>query len=41
MLARAGDLIVTHGVGSIGLVADRVLTALQQMNGRDGRTAPQ
>ena len=41
MLAREGDLIVTLGAGSIGLVADRVLTALRQMAGSDGREVPQ
>ena len=41
MLARDGDLIVTLGAGSIGLVADRVLAALQQMDGPDGRTVSQ
>jgi UDP-N-acetylmuramate--alanine ligase len=41
MLAREGDLIVTLGAGSIGLVADRILAALHQMGGRDGRTVPQ
>ena len=40
MLARDGDLIVTLGAGSIGLVADRVLTALRQMAGVDGREVP-
>jgi UDP-N-acetylmuramate--alanine ligase len=41
LLAREGDLIVTLGAGSIGLVADRVLAALHQMGGRDGRAVPQ
>jgi UDP-N-acetylmuramate--alanine ligase len=41
MLARDGDLIVTLGAGSIGLVADRVLAALQQMTGADGRKVSQ
>ena len=41
MLARDGDLIVTLGAGSIGLVADRVLAALRQMAGTDGREVPQ
>ena len=40
MLARDGDLIVTLGAGSIGLVADRVLAALRQMAGLDGRQVP-
>ncbi len=40
MLARDGDLIVTLGAGSIGLVADRVLAALRQMAGVDGREVP-
>jgi UDP-N-acetylmuramate--alanine ligase len=40
MLARDGDLIVTLGAGSIGLVADRVLVALRQMAGIDGREVP-
>ena len=41
MLAHEGDLIVTLGAGSIGLVADRVLAALRQMAGPDGREVPQ
>ena len=41
MLARDGDLIVTLGAGSIGLVADRVLAALRQMAGLDGREVAQ
>jgi len=41
MLAHEGDLIVTLGAGSIGLVADRVLVALRQMAGLDGREVPQ
>ena len=41
MLARDGDLIVTLGAGSIGLVADRVLAALRQIAGLDGREVPQ
>jgi UDP-N-acetylmuramate--alanine ligase len=41
MLAHDGDLIVTLGAGSIGLVADRVLAALRQMSGPDGREVPQ
>lgn len=41
MLAHDGDLIVTLGAGSIGLVADRVLAALRQMAGPDGRKVPQ
>jgi UDP-N-acetylmuramate--alanine ligase len=41
MLAHEGDLIVTLGAGSIGLVADRVLGALRQMAGLDGREVPQ
>ena len=40
MLARDGDLIVTLGAGSIGLAADRVLAALRQMAGIDGREVP-
>jgi UDP-N-acetylmuramate--alanine ligase len=40
MLARDGDLIVTLGAGSIGLAADRVLVALRQMAGLDGREVP-
>jgi UDP-N-acetylmuramate--alanine ligase len=41
MLARDGDLVVTLGAGSIGLVADRLLAALRQMAGVDGREVPQ
>ena len=41
MLAHDGDLIVTLGAGSIGVVADRVLAALRQMSGPDGREVPQ
>jgi len=41
LLARSGDLVVTLGAGSVGLVADRVLAALRQMAGRDGREVPQ
>ncbi len=37
MLVRAGDLVVTLGAGSVGLVADQVLSALRQMGGIDGR----
>lgn len=40
MLARDGDLVVTLGAGSIGLVADRLLSALRQMAGLDGREVP-
>jgi UDP-N-acetylmuramate--alanine ligase len=40
MLAQDGDLIVTLGAGSIGMVADRVLAALRQMAGLDGREVP-
>ena len=40
MLAHEGDLIVTLGAGSIGLVADRILAALRQMAGLDGREVP-
>jgi UDP-N-acetylmuramate--alanine ligase len=41
MLVREGDLVVTLGAGSVGLVADRVLAALRQMAGLDGREVPQ
>jgi UDP-N-acetylmuramate--alanine ligase len=29
-LARSGDLVLTLGAGSIGVVADRILDALRQ-----------
>jgi len=41
MLAHEGDLIVTLGAGSIGLVAGRLLAALKHMTGSDGREVPQ
>jgi hypothetical protein len=37
MLVREGDLVVTLGAGSVGMVADRVLAALRQMVGLYGR----
>ena len=41
MLAREGDLIVTLGAGSIGLVADRVLASLRQLAAHDGQELSQ
>jgi UDP-N-acetylmuramate--alanine ligase len=38
-LARAGDLVVTLGAGSIGTVADRILTALRGVGVRSGDRA--
>jgi UDP-N-acetylmuramate--alanine ligase len=38
-LARTGDLIVTLGAGSIGTVADRILTALRGVGVRTGDCA--
>ncbi len=36
-LARAGDLVITLGAGSIGAVGDRILQALGSAPGADGR----
>ena len=38
-LARTGDLVVTLGAGSIGTVADRILTALRDASARTGDRA--